>query len=121
MASNFWSRDKRSRISDILSEYDMTVMDYPQQYEGCPLLQLEMIHHFLKSCENWLASACIHVGQTAFVSQNIHWRAEDTRNGLQAGSQGIYTAVLSLESPAFTFEISALYNKTKRWFRMASY
>uniref|UniRef100_A0A0E0AM74 C2 tensin-type domain-containing protein n=1 Tax=Oryza glumipatula TaxID=40148 RepID=A0A0E0AM74_9ORYZ len=55
MVSNFWSGDKRSRISDILSEYDMTVMDYPQQYEGCPLLQLEMIHHFLKSCENWLS------------------------------------------------------------------
>lgn len=55
MASNFWFGDKRSRISDILSEYGMTVMDYPQQYEGCPLLQLKMIHHFLKSCENWLS------------------------------------------------------------------
>jgi len=55
MVSHFWSGDKRSQISDILSEYDMTVMDYPQQYEGCPLLQLEMIHHFLKSCENWLS------------------------------------------------------------------
>ncbi|CAN6176072.1 unnamed protein product [Urochloa humidicola] len=55
IVSNFWSGGKRSRISDILSEYGITVMDYPQQYEGCPLLQLEMIHHFLISCENWLS------------------------------------------------------------------
>lgn len=46
--------EKKSKVSDILSEYDMTVMDYPQQYEGCPLLPLEMIHHFLKSSESWL-------------------------------------------------------------------
>lgn len=55
MVFNFREGDKRSRISDILSEYDMTVMDYPQQYEGCPLLPLEMIHHFLRSSESWLS------------------------------------------------------------------
>ncbi|KAI3884362.1 hypothetical protein MKX03_006840 [Papaver bracteatum] len=46
--------DASFMISDILSEYDMTVMDYPRQYEGCPLLPLEMIHHFLRSSETWL-------------------------------------------------------------------
>ncbi|KAF3328666.1 formin-like protein 6 [Carex littledalei] len=30
-------------------------MDYPQNYEGCPLLPLEMVHHFLKSSETWLS------------------------------------------------------------------
>lgn len=28
LVSNFWSRDKGSRISDIWTEYGMTVMDY---------------------------------------------------------------------------------------------
>ncbi|XP_031404017.1 formin-like protein 20 isoform X1 [Punica granatum] len=55
MVFNFREGEKRSQISDILSSYDMTVMDYPRQYEGCPLLPLEMIHHFLKSSESWLS------------------------------------------------------------------
>ncbi|KAK4767923.1 hypothetical protein SAY87_003064 [Trapa incisa] len=55
MVVNFREGEKRSQIMDILSSYDMTVMDYPQQYEGCPLLPLEMIHHFLKSSESWLS------------------------------------------------------------------
>lgn len=55
MVFNFREGERRSQISDILSSYDMTVMDYPRQYEGCPLLALEMIHHFLKSSESWLS------------------------------------------------------------------
>ncbi|KAI4329638.1 hypothetical protein MLD38_028004 [Melastoma candidum] len=55
MVFNFREGEKRSQVSDILSHYDMTVMDYPRQYEGCPLLPLEMIHHFLKSSESWLS------------------------------------------------------------------
>ncbi|RZC60903.1 hypothetical protein C5167_022648 [Papaver somniferum] len=55
MVFNFKEGEMRSQISDILSEYDMTVMDYPRQYEGCPLLPLEMIHHFLRSSESWLS------------------------------------------------------------------
>ncbi|KAF3682742.1 Formin-like protein 20 [Capsicum annuum] len=55
MVFNFREGDRRSQISDILSQYDMTVMDYPRQYEGCPLLPLEMIHHFLRSSESWLS------------------------------------------------------------------
>lgn len=55
MVCNFREGDKKSYISDILSDYDMTVMDYPRQYEGCPLLPLEMIHHFLRSSESWLS------------------------------------------------------------------
>ncbi|KAK9114328.1 hypothetical protein Syun_021125 [Stephania yunnanensis] len=55
MVFNFKEGERRSQISDILSNYDMTIMDYPRQYEGCPLLPLEMIHHFLKSSESWLS------------------------------------------------------------------
>ncbi|MCL7026183.1 hypothetical protein MKW94_003876 [Papaver nudicaule] len=55
MVFNFREGEMRSRISDILSEYDMTVMDYPRQYEGCPILPMEMIHHFLRSSESWLS------------------------------------------------------------------
>ncbi|KAL6175465.1 hypothetical protein ACLB2K_052106 [Fragaria x ananassa] len=55
MVFNFREGDRRSQISDVLSQYDMTVMDYPRQYESCPLLPLEMIHHFLRSSESWLS------------------------------------------------------------------
>ncbi|KAL2340728.1 hypothetical protein Fmac_008668 [Flemingia macrophylla] len=55
MVFNFREGDRRSRISDIMSQYEMTVMEYPLQYEGCPLLPLEMIHHFLRSSESWLS------------------------------------------------------------------
>ncbi|KAJ1406280.1 Tensin-type phosphatase domain [Sesbania bispinosa] len=55
MVFNFREGDRRSQVSDILSQYDMTVMEYPRQYEGCPLLPLEMIHHFLRSSESWLS------------------------------------------------------------------
>ncbi|XP_024637089.1 formin-like protein 20 isoform X2 [Medicago truncatula] len=55
MVFNFREGERRTQVSDILSQYDMTVMEYPRQYEGCPLLPLEMIHHFLRSSESWLS------------------------------------------------------------------
>ncbi|XP_028067158.1 formin-like protein 18 [Camellia sinensis] len=55
MVFNFREKERRSQISDLLSQYDMTVMDYPRHYEGCPLLPLEMIYHFLRSSESWLS------------------------------------------------------------------
>ncbi|WOL01698.1 hypothetical protein Cni_G10415 [Canna indica] len=60
MVCNFRERDKRSQISDILSGFDIVVMDYPLQSEVCPLLPLVMIHHYLKSCESWLSMEGIH-------------------------------------------------------------
>ncbi|XP_058724930.1 formin-like protein 18 [Vicia villosa] len=54
MVFNMREGEHQSHISNILCDYDMTVMDYPRQYEGCPLLTMEMIHHFLRSGENWL-------------------------------------------------------------------
>ncbi|KAL0364711.1 UNVERIFIED_CONTAM: Formin-like protein 20 [Sesamum angustifolium] len=55
MVFNFKQGDRRSQLSDVLTQYDMKVMEYPQQYEGCPLLPLEMIYHFLRSSESWLS------------------------------------------------------------------
>lgn len=55
MVFNFREGEHQSQIASILSEYDMTVMDYPRHYEGCPLLTMEMIHHFLRSSESWLS------------------------------------------------------------------
>lgn len=55
MVFNFREGENQSLIASILSEYDMTVMDYPRHYEGCPLLTMETIHHFLRSSESWLS------------------------------------------------------------------
>ncbi|GJZ84341.1 formin-like protein 20 [Tanacetum coccineum] len=49
--------DKKSQISDILSKYDMTIMEYPWHYDGCPILPLEIISQFLKSSDGWLTFA----------------------------------------------------------------
>ncbi|XP_056174863.1 formin-like protein 18 isoform X2 [Syzygium oleosum] len=54
MVFNFREGENQSHIANLLSKYDMTVMDYPQHYEGCPILTMEMIHHFLRSSESWL-------------------------------------------------------------------
>ncbi|XP_054805734.1 formin-like protein 18 [Prosopis cineraria] len=52
---NFRQEETKSQMANILSEYDMTIMDYPRQYEGCPVLKMEVIHHFLRSSESWLS------------------------------------------------------------------
>ncbi|KAJ0899460.1 putative phosphoric monoester hydrolase [Helianthus annuus] len=51
------SQDKKTQISSILSEYDMKVMEYPWQYEGCPMLPLEVVNLFLQSCDSWISLA----------------------------------------------------------------
>ncbi|XP_022735918.1 LOW QUALITY PROTEIN: formin-like protein 14 [Durio zibethinus] len=55
LAFNFREGEKTSNFAGILCEYDVTVMDYPRQYEGCPLLPLSLIQHFLRVCESWLS------------------------------------------------------------------
>ncbi|EMS53148.1 Formin-like protein 7 [Triticum urartu] len=55
MVTNFGTRAEESRLYHILSEYGMTVLDYPGHYEGCPLLTIEMVHCILKSSESWLS------------------------------------------------------------------
>lgn len=55
LAFNFREGEKRSQFAEILCEYDVTVIDYPRQYEGCPLLPLSLIQHFLRVCESWLS------------------------------------------------------------------
>ncbi|XP_052199006.1 formin-like protein 13 [Diospyros lotus] len=52
---NFRELGTESQIANVLSEYDITIMDYPRQYEGCPLLKMEVVHHFLRSSESWLS------------------------------------------------------------------
>lgn len=54
LAFNFREGEKRSQFAEILCDCDITVMDYPRQYEGCPLLPLSLVQHFLRVCESWL-------------------------------------------------------------------
>ncbi|XP_024638460.1 formin-like protein 13 isoform X2 [Medicago truncatula] len=52
---NFREEETKSLMANIISEYDITIMDYPRHYEGCPVLKMELIHHFLRSSESWLS------------------------------------------------------------------
>lgn len=52
---NFREGETPSQVANVLSEYDLTIMDYPRHYEGCPLLTMEVMHHFLRSSESWLS------------------------------------------------------------------
>ncbi|PKA46503.1 Formin-like protein 3 [Apostasia shenzhenica] len=54
LAFNLREGEKRSEFAVTVAEYDVTVIDYPRQYEGCPLLPLSFVHHFLRVCESWL-------------------------------------------------------------------
>ncbi|KAF5186877.1 Formin-like protein, partial [Thalictrum thalictroides] len=55
LAINFREGEKRSQFAEILCEYDVTIIDYPRQYEGCPLLPLSLVQHFLRVCDSWLS------------------------------------------------------------------
>ncbi|CAH1432741.1 unnamed protein product [Lactuca virosa] len=56
MIVNFREGDPGSiKIHQTLLEHYITIMDYPRDYEGCPLVPIEVIHHFLKSSESWLS------------------------------------------------------------------
>lgn len=93
MVYNFREGGKRSLISEVLSQYDIKVMDYPQNYEGCPLLPLETIHRLLRSIESWLSPkgrqnvvlmhcekggwpACIYSCESSSVQKTVLWGAE---------------------------------------------
>nr|VDD34325.1 unnamed protein product [Brassica oleracea] len=54
MVCNFRAGYQRSRISTLLSQYRMWVMDYPNQQGSVPLLPLQVISQFLISSESWL-------------------------------------------------------------------
>lgn len=51
---SFGDGDYQMEISAVLSEHGITVVDYPSQNGNCPVLTVEMIHHFLRSSESWL-------------------------------------------------------------------
>ncbi|WCJ20611.1 Formin Homology 14 [Euphorbia peplus] len=55
LAFNFREGEKKSQFAQILCQYDVTVMDYPRQYEGCPILPVSLVQHFLRVCESWLS------------------------------------------------------------------
>ncbi|XP_031123481.1 formin-like protein 5 isoform X2 [Ipomoea triloba] len=55
MVFNFKEGDNQSPLENVLNDYEMTVVNYPRQYENCPVLTMEMIHHFVKSTESWLS------------------------------------------------------------------
>ncbi|KAE8699079.1 Formin-like protein 6 [Hibiscus syriacus] len=55
LAFNFREGEKPSSFAEILCQFDVAVLDYPRQYEGCPLLPLSLIQHFLCVCESWLS------------------------------------------------------------------
>ncbi|MCD7458544.1 hypothetical protein HAX54_038557 [Datura stramonium] len=68
LAFNFREGESRSLIANDLIEHDVTIMDYPRHYEGCPLLSMEMINHFLRSSESWLS-----LGQQNVLLMHCEW------------------------------------------------
>ncbi|GAB2296015.1 Formin-like protein 14 [Dionaea muscipula] len=54
LAFNFREGQKQSQFAELLCQYDAIVIDYPRQYEGCPVLPLSLIHHFLRVSNSWL-------------------------------------------------------------------
>ncbi|KAI4344275.1 hypothetical protein L6164_011521 [Bauhinia variegata] len=55
MVFNFREEETASQMANTLCENGITIVDYPRHYEGCPVLKMELIHHFLRSGESWLS------------------------------------------------------------------
>lgn len=55
LAFNFREGNKRSQFADAICEFEITTIEYPRHYEGCPILPLSLIQHFLRVCDNWLS------------------------------------------------------------------
>ncbi|KAI4303455.1 hypothetical protein MLD38_039083 [Melastoma candidum] len=55
LAFNFHGGEKRSQFAEMMCEYDVTVVEYPRQYESCPLLPLSLVQHFLRVSDSWLS------------------------------------------------------------------
>lgn len=55
LAFNFREGSKRSQFADAICEFEITTIEYPRHYEGCPILPLSLIQHFLRVCDNWLS------------------------------------------------------------------
>lgn len=55
MVFNFGHGGHRNQFTKVVSTHSMTVIDYPHQYENCPVLSLELIHHVLRSSDSWLS------------------------------------------------------------------
>ncbi|XP_027360379.1 formin-like protein 14 [Abrus precatorius] len=73
LAFNFRDGEKRSHFAEVLCEYDVTVMDYPKQYEGCPILPLSLVQHFLRVCESWLSLGNHHNNVILFHCERGGW------------------------------------------------
>ncbi|KAF8034775.1 hypothetical protein BT93_C0940 [Corymbia citriodora subsp. variegata] len=56
MVLNFGEQDNQSQMAKVLSECDINVMELPQNYGGCPIPTVEVIHKFLRSADEWLSS-----------------------------------------------------------------
>ncbi|KAI6681239.1 hypothetical protein NL676_035120 [Syzygium grande] len=56
MVLSFGEQDNQSQMAEVLSEYDITVMELPQNYGGCPIPRMEIIYNFLRSADEWMSS-----------------------------------------------------------------
>ncbi|PWA63717.1 C2 domain, Formin, FH2 domain, Protein-tyrosine phosphatase-like protein [Artemisia annua] len=71
------------------------VLEYPRDFEGCPLLSMEVIHHFLKSSDSWLSASQQHI--ILMHSELGGWPV-----------LAFMVAALSLHRKSYTVEIKAL-------------
>lgn len=45
---NFREGTKQSSFARWIAHFDFTVLDYPRHYEGCPVLPLDLVQHYLQ-------------------------------------------------------------------------
>lgn len=55
MVFSFGDGDYQVELTTVVAKHGITVVDYPSHYESCPILTVEIIHHFLRSTESWLS------------------------------------------------------------------
>ncbi|CAL0304930.1 unnamed protein product [Lupinus luteus] len=56
MVCNFHEEGDKLKTNNNFCKHNVTLMDYPGQYQRWPVPKMEVICRFLKSCGNWLSS-----------------------------------------------------------------
>ncbi|XP_020580029.1 formin-like protein 6 isoform X3 [Phalaenopsis equestris] len=53
---NFREEGRRNLLAEILAPFNVSVIEYPDGYHGCPVLPMGMVYQFLRFCDNWLST-----------------------------------------------------------------
>ena len=90
-ASGGISATASGHVSAALKDYDITVLEYPRHYEGCPILSVDLLDHFLRTTSKWLTASRDLPAKHMAINRSEEEEKENDRGkalGLWGGRKG---------------------------------